>query len=401
MGQWQKARQEAPLSLTILGATGSVGSSTLDLVASQPDAFEILAVTANDNVEALAEIARKHRTKMAVIANPERYGALQRALSGTGIEVAAGPEAVVAAAELPAQCVMASIVGAAGLRATLAAVRRGKRVALANKECLVTAGTLFMEEVARSGCELLPVDSEHSAVFQSLAGQCRESVEKVTLTASGGPFRTWSREEIAAAPPEAALKHPNWSMGQKITIDSATLMNKGLELIEAHYLFDLDPDQLDVVVHPQSIVHCLVSFSDGSVMAQLGAPDMRTPIACALSWPTRMEAPIQRLDLAQIGSLTFQAPDRELFPAPQMALDALRAGGTVPAVLNAANEVAVHAFLAGEISFPGIVAVVAAACEGAERAGIAREADGLDEILAVDAAARVLARDVIDNGTWR
>lgn len=390
---------DEPLTLTILGSTGSVGTSTLDLVAATPEAFQIAALTANDNAEALAAQAIRFRAKFAVVANPDRYRDLKSALAGTGIEAAAGSSAVVAAAEMPSSCVMAAIMGSAGLPASLAAARRGARVALANKECLVTAGKLFMVEAAAGGCELLPVDSEHSAVFQSLAGQCRKSVEKVTLTASGGPFRTWSRERIASASAEDALRHPNWTMGQKITIDSATMMNKGLELIEAHYLFDLDADELDVVVHPQSIVHCLVAFKDGSVMAQLGAPDMRTPIACALSWPTRMQAPTTRLDLAALASLTFEAPNHDLFPAVNVALAALRAGGTTTAILNAANEIAVHAFLAGRIAFPEIVRTVCETLELAPGAGIAASADSLEEVLAVDAAARRLAESVISRAS--
>ena len=384
------------MRLSILGATGSVGTSTLDLVARDPASFEIVALTANDNVDALAAAARAHGAELAVIANPARYNDLKDALSGTRTAVAAGSDALVEAGARPADVIMASIMGAAGLRASLAAARQGTRVALANKECLVTAGDLFMAEAATAACELLPVDSEHSAVFQSIAGHCRDSIERVTLTASGGPFRTWDADKIAVAGPEAALKHPTWSMGQKITIDSATLMNKGLELIEAHYLFDLAPDELDVVVHPQSIIHCLVAFKDGSVMAQLGAPDMRTPIACALSWPTRMTAPTRRLDLAEIASLTFEQPDRAKFPALDLAMAAMRAGGTAPAILNAANEIAVHAFLGRRLPFGGIVDTVSAVLDAAPARDIPHQARNLDEILAVDAAARELARDVIE-----
>ncbi len=401
VGDWERARAAEPLSLTILGATGSVGSSTLELVASNPEAFEIVALTANDNVAGLAELAKRFRAKFAAVANPDKHGALSDALAGTGIACGAGPDAVIEAAMRPASCVMAAIVGAAGLPASLAAAKRGARLALANKECLVTAGELFLREAKAAGCELLPVDSEHSAVFQALAGQCRQSVETVTLTASGGPFRTWRAEEIARAAPEDALKHPNWVMGRKITIDSATMMNKALELIEAHFLFGLAPDELDVVVHPQSIIHSLVSFRDGSVLAQLGDPDMRTPIACALAWPTRMAAPIKRLDLAALGQLTFEAPNTQLFPATDLAIDVIRAGGTQPAIFNAANEVAVHAFLDRRISFPGIVDIVTDTLTQSVGAGLPATADTLEDILAVDAAARDLACNVIDRRARR
>ncbi|MEM9029454.1 MAG: 1-deoxy-D-xylulose-5-phosphate reductoisomerase [Pseudomonadota bacterium] len=387
---------DGPLSLTVLGATGSVGTNTLDLVAAQPDAFDVVALTAQDNADALASQARQFRAKFAAIGNPDRYADLKEALSGTGIACAAGANAVVEAAEMPAACVMAAIVGTAGLPASLAAVRRGTRVALANKECLVTAGRLFMQQASSSGCELLPVDSEHSAVFQALAGQCRKSVEKVTLTASGGPFRTWPKARIAAARPEEALKHPNWTMGRKISIDSATMMNKGLELIEAHFLFELGVDELDVIVHPQSIIHSMVSFKDGSVIAQLGDPDMRTPIACALAWPTRMNAPTKRLDLATIANLTFEAPNTDSFPALRLAIDALRQGGTAPAVLNAANEVAVHAFLDRRIPFPAIAGTVNDTLEQASARGMPDITDSLDDVLVVDGAARELARELID-----
>jgi 1-deoxy-D-xylulose-5-phosphate reductoisomerase len=387
--------RSTPLSLTILGATGSIGASTLDLVSQAPDDFDVIAVTANRNAEALARIAIEAGAKHAVVADPDQYEALSRALAGTGITAAAGEDAIVEAAAMQSDCVMAAIMGAAGLRASMAVLERGARLALANKECLVCAGPVFMSASERSSGVLLPVDSEHSAIFQALTGQCRESLEKVTVTASGGPFRTWSAAEIANARPEDALRHPSWSMGRKITIDSATLMNKGLELIEAHFLFDLPPEQLDVVVHPQSIIHSLVSYRDGSVLAQLGAPDMRTPIAYALAWPTRMDADIPRLDLAEIAKLTFERPDHDRFPALGLAMQVMRAGGTAPCVLNAANEVAVEAFLAGGLSFPAIAATVAETLDRADGAGLLRQADTLDTVLEVDSAARGLARDVI------
>lgn len=382
-------------SISILGATGSIGTSTLDLVAANRDRYRVVAVTANDNVDALADIARRFDAQFAGIANPDRYDDLKRALSGTGVRVGAGEGALVEAAQMDADCVMAAIMGAAGLKSSLAALERGARLALANKECLVSAGPVFMAAAARSAGVLLPVDSEHSAIFQSLAGQCRDRVERVTVTASGGPFRTWSRSEMVDVRPEDALKHPNWSMGRKITIDSATMMNKGLELIEAHFLFDLAPDQLEVVVHPQSIVHSLVSYVDGSVIAQLGAPDMRTPIAYALAWPDRIYADIPRLDLAALATLTFEAPDPQRFPALRLAHEVMQAAGTAPAILNAANEVAVAAFLDRRLSFTGISEVVERTLDVAAGNGLIRPVDALEHVLSVDAAARELARDVI------
>src|SRR6185295_10125916 len=364
-------------SLTILGATGSIGKSTLDLVERSPDAFEIVALTAQSNVAALAEAARRTRARLAVIGDPALYGELQLALTGTGIRAAAGPDAVIAAAAEPADCVMAAIVGAAGLGPTFEAARQGRRLALANKECLVSAGEVFMAEVAAFGTELLPVDSEHSAALQALAGAEPESIERIVLTASGGPFRTWSLAQLREASPEQALRHPNWSMGAKISIDSATLMNKGLELIEAYHLFPVTAAQLGVVIHPQSIVHCLVSYTDGSVLAQMSCPDMRTPIALALSWPQRMCAPTPRLDLAAVGNLTFEAPDPTRFPALTIARGALVSGGTAPAILSAANEVAVEAFLARRIGFLDIARNAADTLEAAHKRGLIGAADSL------------------------
>ncbi|HPG89814.1 MAG TPA: 1-deoxy-D-xylulose-5-phosphate reductoisomerase, partial [Hyphomicrobium sp.] len=302
-----------------------------------------------------------------------------------------GAAAIVEAAQMPADCVMAAIVGAAGLKPTYAAAKQGRRVALANKECLVSAGHVFTKAVAQSGAELLPVDSEHSAAFQALAGADPASIDKIVLTASGGPFRTWTREQLAVATPDQALKHPNWSMGAKVTIDSATLMNKGLELIEAFHLFPVGVEALDCVVHPQSVVHCLVSYKDGSVMAQLAPPDMRTPIAVALAWPRRMAAPTEKLDLTRLGTLTFEAPDETRFPALAVAKAALRRGATAPAVLNAANEIAVAAFMDRRLKFLDIASLVQDTLEIAEKQGVVGEADCLDDILAIDAAARRLA----------
>lgn len=385
-----------PMRLSILGATGSIGKSTLDLVSRAPERFEIGALTAQANVRELASLARLHRAKLAVIGDENLLGDLRDSLAGTDIEAAAGPDALVEAAQRPADCVMAAIVGAAGLRPTFAAAAQGSRIALANKECLVSAGHVFTSEVARYGAELLPVDSEHSAAFQALAGADPKTIEKIVLTASGGPFRTWSRQALEQATPAEALKHPNWSMGAKITIDSATLMNKGLELIEAFHLFPVSVDALDCVVHPQSIVHCLVSYIDGSVLAQLAPPDMRTPIAVALAWPQRMTAPTEKLDLARLGSLTFEAPDESRFPALRVARAALRRGDTAPAILNAANEVAVKAFLDGRLWFLGIAALVEATLEAAEKQGAICPAHCLDDVLAVDALARRLAEANLD-----
>lgn len=382
-------------SLTILGATGSIGKSTLDLVERNSDAFEIVALTAQSNVAALADAARRTRARLAVIGDKTLHAELQSALSGTGIRTAAGPEEVVAAAAEPADCVMAAIVGAAGLEPTFAAARQGRRVALANKECLVSAGEVFMSAIADAGAELLPVDSEHSAAFQALSGAAPESIERIVLTASGGPFRTWTREQLERATPEEALRHPNWSMGAKISIDSATLMNKGLELIEAFHLFPVEASQLGVVVHPQSIVHCLVSYKDGSVLAQMASPDMRTPIALALSWPRRMSAPTPRLDLAAIGTLSFEAPDEARFPALTIAREALTRGGTGPAILSAANEIAVEAFLARRIGFLDIARCVGAALEEADRRGCIIAPVTLADVLAADAEGRRVAQTVL------
>ncbi|MCB1522378.1 MAG: 1-deoxy-D-xylulose-5-phosphate reductoisomerase [Hyphomicrobiaceae bacterium] len=392
----ESTRAASPCRLSILGATGSIGTSTLDLVARDADAYDIEAVTANCDAGRLADIAIRHRARIAVVADPTAYRELADRLAGTGIAAAAGPEALVEAAARPVDCVVAAIVGAAGLSPTIAAVRQGCRVALANKECLVTAGDLFMREVVASGAELLPVDSEHSAAFQAIGASDLDAIEQITLTASGGPFRTWSLEQLAAATPGQALKHPNWSMGAKISIDSATMMNKGLELIEAFHLFPVGVARLGMVVHPQSIVHCLVSYRDGSVLAQMSSPDMRTPIALALAWPRRMQAPTERLDLARVGSLTFEAADEVRFPAIAVARQALAAGGSAPAVLNAANEIAVEAFLGGRIGFLDIAATVAKCLEAADRRGLLAPAPDLGTVLAIDGEARQMARSLVN-----
>ncbi len=386
------APQSGIRRVSVLGATGSIGESTLDLVGRLGDEIEVVALTAQCNTAKLADLAVRHRARIAVIGEDARYGELKELLSGTGIRVAAGEDALIDAASEPADCTVAAIVGAAGLRPTFAAARQGRRVALANKECLVSAGQVFLDEIARSGAELLPVDSEHSAAFQALNGAHPSSIEKIVLTASGGPFRDWTLAALEAATPEQALKHPNWSMGAKITIDSATLMNKGLELIEAFHLFPVGIDQLGTVVHPQSIVHCLVHYTDGSVLAQLSCPDMRTPISLSLAWPSRMQAPTARLDLAKIGALTFEAPDEERFPALRIAREALRRGGSAPAVLNAANEIAVQAFLDRRIGFRDIARSVGDMLDAAEGLGLMREPDSLEDVLDVDRQARRLAQ---------
>lgn len=347
-----------PRSVTVLGSTGSVGCNTVELLAASPDHYAVEALVANRNVERLAQQARQLRAQLAVVADPGCYGALKDALAGTGIAVAAGPEAVVEAAQRPADWVMAAIVGAAGLESALAAVRRGAMVGLANKECLVCAGALMMAEVRRHGATLLPVDSEHNAIFQVLDIRQPDAVRRLILTASGGPFRTWTRAQMAAATPAQAVAHPNWSMGAKISVDSASMMNKGLELIEAHHLFAMPEAQIDVLVHPQSVVHSLVEYVDGSVLAQLGTPDMRTPIAVALGWPRRIPTPGARLDLVSAARLEFQAPDPARFPALRLARQALQSGGAAPTVLNAANERAVQGFLDGRIGFLDIERVV-------------------------------------------
>ena len=381
-----------PRTISILGSTGSVGTQTLDLIAEAPENYRIVALVAGRNVALLAAQARQFGAERAVIADSALYRDLSAALSGSGIVVAAGPEAVVEAAAMPAGWIMAAITGAAGLRATLAAVGGGRTVALANKEAMVCAGALVLAAVAAHGATLLPVDSEHNAVFQAMADGQREQVERITLTASGGPFRTSTMEEMRLAGPEAALRHPVWSMGAKISIDSATMMNKGLELIEAAHLFALPSERIDVLVHPQSVIHGMAHYRDGSVMAQLGSPDMRVPIAHALAWPARIATGAPRLDLAALGRLEFSAPDTRRFPALAVARAALVAGGAAPAILNAANEVAVAAFLARKIGFLDIVGVV----EQTLAATHIHEVVTLTEVLATDAAAREMAAAFAD-----
>jgi len=382
-------------SITILGATGSIGASTIDLIARNRERYRVEAVSARRNAAALAKIAREVGAHLAVVADATAYADLKSALAGSGVEAAAGEDALMDAAQRPADWVMAAISGAIGLRPTLAAIERGATIALANKECLVCAGNLFMRCAASAGATVLPVDSEHNAVFQALSAGRREDVRRVILTASGGPFRTWNAQAIAAATPEQALRHPNWSMGPKITVDSASLMNKGLEIIEAHHLFALKPDEIDVLVHPQSVVHGLVEYRDGSVVAQLGSPDMRIPIAHCLAWPQRLDSPAMRLDLALVRELTFEEPDVKRFPALALARQALATGGAAPNVLNAADEVAVEEFIAGRIPFSAIPALVEATLSAAAKRGLLEELTDLDAALAVDHTARNLARSLL------
>jgi 1-deoxy-D-xylulose-5-phosphate reductoisomerase len=375
-------------TISILGSTGSVGTQTLDLIRATPDRYRVNALIAGRNVTLLAEQAREFRAEIAVIQDESLLGALREALAGTGTQIAAGQAAALEASSSPADWTMAAIIGMAGLHPTLAAIRRGGALAFANKEVLVSAGDVMMDAVVTSGTVLLPVDSEHNAIFQCLEPENRSAVERIILTASGGPFRKASREEMAAVTPEAALRHPVWSMGAKITIDSATMMNKGLEVIEAARLFGLASEAVEVLVHPQSVIHGIVCYRDGSMLAQLGAPDMRIPIAHALGWPERLATTAKRLDLAALAGLNFEPPDELRFPALRLARQALAAGGGAPAILNAANEVAVAAFLDRRIGFLDIVGTVEVVLD---RLG-GRRADDLDSIIAVDAEERDAAR---------
>ncbi|SDM68900.1 1-deoxy-D-xylulose-5-phosphate reductoisomerase [Maricaulis salignorans] len=385
--------------ISVLGATGSVGLATLDLIErAEPGRFEVVALTANRNAAALASLAIQHRARFVAIGDPAAAQDLREALSShPEIEIGIGADAIVEAARRPADWTMAAIVGAAGLKPTLAALRQGRALAFANKECLVCAGALFMREAAACGTRLLPVDSEHNAVFQVFDFERPEAIRAITLTASGGPFRTWSLDRMRSARREDALAHPTWEMGAKITIDSATMMNKGLEIIEACWLFDLTPDRVEVVVHPQSIVHGMVEYEDGSVLAQLGSPDMRTPIASALAWPQRMRAPVERLRLSDIARLDFETPDDVRFPALRLARAVIAAGGPAPAVFNAANEIAVAGFLKGRIGFLDIAASVEEVLERSlVDAGMPKTVGSFDDVYAIDARSRELARDLID-----
>lgn len=382
---------EARKRVTILGSTGSVGCNTVDIVRRRPEAFEIVALTAHTNVDLLVKQALELRPKLAVIADPARYAALKAGLSGTNIAAGAGAEALVEAASLPSDRVLAAIVGAAGLEPTLAAIHTGTVVGIANKECLVCAGDLITAEAKASGAKLLPVNSEHSAIFQVFDFDNAQAVEKIILTASGGPFLRRDRVTLARVTPAEAVAHPNWEMGAKISVNSATMMNKGLELIEAWHLFPVRGDQIDILIHPQSVVHSMVAYADGSVLAQMGAPDMRTPIAYALDWPKRGPSPAAKLDLARVGTLTFEEPDERRFPALALARTALREGGGAPTVLNAANEIAVGGFLAGRIGFLDITGVVEATLAQVPRGALATLAD----TIALDADARLVAETVM------
>jgi 1-deoxy-D-xylulose-5-phosphate reductoisomerase len=390
-GHPSAAAGETVRSVTILGSTGSVGRQTIELLAANPDRYRVQALVAGQNAVLLAEQAIALRAEIAVVADRAAYAALRDALAGTKIEVAAGADAVVAAAALQADWTMAAITGAAGLAPTLAAISRGGYVGLANKEALVCAGDLMLRAVRAAGATLLPVDSEHNAIFQSLAEGNRGAVEKIVLTASGGPFRTATQEEMAQATPEMALRHPIWSMGAKISIDSATMMNKGLELIEAARLFDLDESAIEVLVHPQSVIHGMVYYHDGSVLAQLGSPDMRIPIAHALAWPQRMATTSRRLDLAAVRRLEFDEPDLERFPALRLAREVLQTGGGCPTILNAANEIAVEAFLHRRVGFLEISRIVERVLSklGSSKIG------SLSEVIALDATARRVANSLM------
>ena len=384
-------------SVSVLGSTGSVGCSTVDLLLAHREQYQVRCLTGGRNVAVLAQQAIALGAELAVIGDPSQYAALAEALSGHPIRIAAGAEAVTDAAAIPVDWTMAAITGAAGLPSTLAAIRRGGAIAFANKEALVCAGEIMLQAVRDAGATLLPVDSEHNAIFQAMAEQNGRAVERIVLTASGGPFRTASLADMRAATPEAALRHPVWSMGSKISIDSATMFNKGLELIEAARLFDLPESQVDILVHPQSVVHGMVCYSDGSVLAQLGSPDMRIPIAHTLAWPHRLATHAPRLDLAQVARLEFSAPDTERFPALRLSRDALRAGAGAPTILNAANEVAVEAFLGRRIGFLAIAGIVEAVLD---RMG-APAAASLEEVMALDRAARQHAADLVSSDSAR
>lgn len=392
----EKAAEASVRSVTVLGATGSIGDSTMDLIRAAPERYRVEALTANGNVEGIVKLAREFDARFVAVADESKGEELRAALAGTGIETGAGEAAVTEAAARPADWVMAAVSGAAGLKPALAAVDRGATVALANKECLVCAGDFFMDRAAKAGACILPADSEHNALFQALASGSRDELTRVIITASGGPFRTWKAEDIEQATLAQALKHPNWSMGQKITIDSASMMNKGLEVIEASYLFALTPDEIDVLVHPQSIIHGMVEFTDYSVVAQLGTPDMRTPIAHCLGWPNRIsKGRAAPLDLAKIGSLTFEAPDYARFPGLKLAYDALRTGSGATTVYNAANEIAVAAFIAGKIRFGAIARLVETTMNEWVRAGNLAPLSSADDAISVDHKARKLAADLL------
>jgi 1-deoxy-D-xylulose-5-phosphate reductoisomerase len=388
------ARRACEVSVTLLGATGSIGSSTTDLLRLNRERFRVEAVTAQKNAAPLARLAREIGARFAAVADPASYGELKAGLAQSGVEAAAGADAIVEAARRPADWVMAAITGAAGLRPSMAAIERGATVALANKECLVCAGTLFMRRAAETGSVVLPVDSEHNAIFQALSAGRRDDVSRIILTASGGPFRTASHADMRRATVEQALRHPNWSMGAKVTVDSATMMNKGLELIEAHHLFGFRSEEIDIVVHPQSIVHGIVEYRDGSLIAQLGPPDMRVPIANCLAWPERI-AGMARLDFKQMATLTFEPPDPVRFPALALAREALVTGCGAPTVLNAANEIAVYEFIHGRLGFASIADLVQTTLEAAQARGLMQEPTNVDDAISIDHDSRSLARTLL------
>ena len=381
--------------VSVLGATGSVGRSTLELIESNRDFYSVEALTANNNVKLLSEQARRLGAQFVAIANPEKYNELKSEVSGANVEIAAGPESIVEAAARNADWVMAAIVGAAGLKPTIEAVKNAPVVALANKECLVCAGELLLAERVKHNCTLLPVDSEHNAIFQVFNFDNREEIEKIILTASGGPFRLKSYDEMRDVTPAEAIAHPNWDMGDKISVDSATMMNKGLELIEAHFFFDFPEEKIEILVHPQSVVHSLVEYIDGSVLAQLGSPDMRTPISYTLAWPRRMEVLKPSLKLEDMGTLTFETTDTQRFPALTLAREVLKIGNSAPAVLNAANEEAVTAFLEGKVSFIEISKIVSKTLERMSFPKIR----SIEDVLSIDGLARRLAQDMIADFT--
>lgn len=383
--------ENAPMRLSILGATGSIGTTAFQLIAHAPERFVLESITAQDNAEKLVELAKQFRPRHVAIGNEAHYEAVKSALSGTGIDVSAGTEAIAEAASRPVDTLLSAIVGAAGLKPTLNGIRQGARIALANKECLVCAGELMLSEIREHGAELLPVDSEHSAIYQVFDFAHPETVDAVILTASGGPFRTRSLDEMRTVTPAQALNHPNWSMGAKITIDSATMMNKGLELIEAYHLFPVREEQIEILVHPQSIIHSLVRYRDGSTLAQLGEPDMATPIAYALSHPVRMDTAMKPLDLAAIGTLQFEAPDAVRFPTLRLAREALQKGGGAPIILNAANEIAVEAFLQERIGFLDIAGTVENALQRIDHLPIR----SLEDVDAQDTFARIKTRELL------
>jgi len=378
-------------TVSILGSTGSIGCSTLDLIDQHPSAFDVQVLTANANIKLLVEQALKFKPLLVAIGDESLLNDLRLGLDGSGIVALAGPSGLGEAAQFPSDFVMAGMVGAAGLAPTLEAVRRGATIGLANKECLVSAGELFISEVAQHSATLLPVDSEHNAIYQVFDFDQTKSVDKITLTASGGPFRTSSKEELSRVTPAQAVKHPNWTMGQKISVDSATLMNKGLEVIEAWHLFPVAKEQIDVVIHPQSVIHSLVSYQDGSVLAQLGSPDMRTPISYALNWPKRLANNVEKLSLPAIGTLQFEEPDVTRFPALKLAREALQTGGAAPTILNAANEVAVEGFLAGHLAFIDITSVVESVLEKV----VLPHPKCLDDVHDIDARARQSAHEFV------